>query len=73
MSNLKLILYYTDLLCEKIDLHSDAFIKRIEALKRGDTKQVEFIENMMLKPLDKQISYLAGKASKLGKEKQQDG
>ncbi len=73
MSNIKMILYYTDLLCEKIDLHSDAFIKRIEALKRGDMQQVEFIENMMLKPLDKQIAYLAGKASKIGKEKTQNG
>ncbi len=66
--NRKQILYYADIICEKIDLHAGAFIKRIEALKRGDVEQVEFIEKMMLEPLDKQIAYLAKKASNLGKK-----
>lgn len=63
--NVKRLLYYTDMLCEKIDLHTDEFIKRIEALKVGDTEKVEFIERMMLDPLDAQIQYLAEKASKI--------
>lgn len=63
--NTKQLLYYADLICEKIDLHADAMIKRIEALKRGEKDQVEFIEKMMLEPLDKQIKYLAGKANSL--------
>lgn len=55
------VLYYADLLCKKIDLHVDAFIKRIEARRLGDKNRAEFIEEMMLKPLDKQIVYLAQK------------
>lgn len=68
--NTKNLLYYSDLICQKIDLHADAFIKRIEALKNGDLQRVEFIEKMTLEPLDGQISYLANKATELiGKEK----
>lgn len=69
----KRLLYCADAICEKIDLHTEAFVKRIEALRRGDIEQAEFIEKMMLEPLDKQIRYLAEKASNLGKEKQQNG
>lgn len=61
----KQILYYTDLICGKIDLHTDAFIKRLDALLAGDKEKVEFIEKMMLEPLDAQIHFLAVKASKL--------
>lgn len=64
----KRILYYASLICEKIDLHADAFIKRIEALREGDIERVEFIEKMMLEPLDQQIAYLADKVSKIEKE-----
>lgn len=67
--NTKQILYYADIICQKIDMHADAFIKRIEALKRGDIEQVEFIEKMMLEPLEKQIAYLAKKASNLTRKK----
>ena len=63
--NIKYLLYYTDMLCEKIDLQTDEFIKRIEALKVGDKEKVEFIERMMLEPLDAQIKYLAEKANKI--------
>ncbi len=63
--NTKLILYYADLICEKIDLHTEAFIARLEALREGDLEKVEFVEKMMLEPLDKQIAYLAEKASNL--------
>ena len=59
------ILYYIDLICEKIDLHVDAFVKRIGALRKGDLQTVEFIEKMMLSPLNWQINYLAGKLSKI--------
>ena len=69
-ASIKQIHYYADLICEKIDLHADAFIKRIEALKRGDMEQVEFIEKMMLEPLEKQIRYLAHKASALCAKKE---
>lgn len=64
-TNTKQILYYADLICEKIDLQTDAFIKRIEAVKVGDWQKVEFIEEMMLKPLDAQIIYLANKTGSL--------
>lgn len=66
MSDVKQMLYYADLICEKIDLHADAFIKRIEALRKGDSATVEFIEKMMLEPLEKQIGYLARRASEIG-------
>jgi hypothetical protein len=72
-TNIKTLLYYSDLLCEKIDLHADAFIKRIEALKRGDLERVEFIEKMMLEPLDQQIPYLAMKTNTLIKENKLNG
>lgn len=71
--NTKQILYYTDLICEKIDLRADTFIKRIEALSKGDMEQVEFIEKMMLEPLDKQIVYLVSKATSLGKKEKRNG
>lgn len=63
--NIKQFFYYIDLICEKIDLQTDAFIKRIEAIKTGDWQKVEFIEEMMLKPLDTQIIYLANKTGNL--------
>jgi len=63
--NTKQILYYADLICEKIDLQTDAFIKRIEAVKAGDWQRVEFIEEMMLNPLGVQIVYLANKTISL--------
>lgn len=59
--NVKLVLHFSDLICEKIDLHVDAFIKRIDALREGDEDKVEFIEKMMLEPLDQQIKYLNNK------------
>jgi hypothetical protein len=65
MSNLKLLYYYSDIICEKIDLQTDVFMQRIEALRNGDWGKVEFIEEMMLKPLSSQITYLAEKASAL--------
>lgn len=64
-ANTKLVLYYADLLCEKLDLHVDAFIKRLDALRQGNSERVEFIEKMALEPLDKQIAYLAKKTSSL--------
>lgn len=69
--NLRLIFYYTDLFYEKVDLHTDAFIERIEALKLGDTDKVEFIEKMMLKPLEQQIAFLADKLYKLSSQNEE--
>jgi hypothetical protein len=66
--NTKRLLYYINLICDKIDLSSDAFIKRIDALKRGDMEHVEFIEKMMLEPLDEQIRFLAAKATGIVEE-----
>jgi len=70
MSNTRQILYYADLISEKIDLHADTFIKRIEAMKKGDMQTVEFIEKMMVEPLEKQISYLVKKASTIGRKEE---
>lgn len=67
------VLYYADLLGEKLDLHTDGFIKRIEAQRIGDKERVEFVEEMMIKPLDKQIVYLAGKLSSLIQGKEENG
>ena len=55
------LLYYADLLCQKLDLHISAFVERIEAVKARDRGRVEFLEKMALEPLDQQIKYLAGK------------
>ena len=59
--------YYIELICKKIDLDVDAFLERIEALRQGDKDRAEFIEEMMLKPLEYQTKYLAGKAMKMCK------
>jgi len=56
--NTKLVLNYSNLLCQKIELHADAFLQRIDALCICDTERVEFIENMLLEPLEKQQNYL---------------
>ncbi|MGH7202972.1 MAG: hypothetical protein ACREHC_00840 [Candidatus Levyibacteriota bacterium] len=50
-----------DLLFEKIDAHTDAFIKRIEAMQQGKPEEAEYIEAMVLEPINMQIKYLAGK------------
>lgn len=61
MKNRDSILYYSDLLCKKIDMHVDAFLERVEAMGAKQPGKVEFIEEMTLKPLDMQISYLTTK------------
>ncbi len=57
----KMIYYYADLICQKIDLSTDAFVKRIEALRQGRVEHADFIEKMMLEPLDSQTRYLSEK------------
>lgn len=57
--------YYKDLVCKKIDQGTDAFITRIEARRRGDCERVEFLEKVVLEPLNKQINYLANKTVQL--------
>lgn len=59
--NTKFILYYTDLICQKIDLKTDAFIKQIAAKRNNDPQTVEFIQEMSLVPLSQQIGYLINK------------
>lgn len=61
MKNKDTILYYSDLLCKKIDMHVDAFMERVEAMCAKQTSKAEFIKEMTLKPLDVQISYLTAK------------
>ncbi|MFC1727612.1 hypothetical protein ACFL0Y_03765 [Patescibacteria group bacterium] len=53
--------YYTDLVLKKIDLSTEAFVKRIKKIYLGDWEAVEFIDNMMLEPIDHQVAYLAKK------------
>lgn len=55
------IQYYIDLICRKLDLQLDGAVMRIEAIYAGDRERIEFLEQMMIKPLDAQIYYLAGK------------
>ncbi len=43
----------------KIDISTDAFTTRIEAIRQGDLEKAEFIEKMIVEPVDKQISFLA--------------
>jgi len=69
----KQLTYYIDLICEKIDVHADVFVKRIEALKQGDVERVDFIEKMMLEPLSEQITYLAKRASASIEKRRQNG
>lgn len=63
-------------LSEQIDLHlknldrlidQDTywFCERIEALREGNTKRVEFIENSYLNPLQRKIQELADRMSKI--------
>ena len=61
MKNKDSILYYSDLLCKKIDMHVDAFMERVEAIRAKQPTQAEFIEEMTMKPLGMQISYLTNK------------
>lgn len=56
------LLYYCDLICSKIDMHAEAFAKRFVAFREKDKGKVEFIEKMMLEPLDRQLSFLIDKA-----------
>lgn len=63
--NSKSLIFYAELICRKLDLHVDAFLERIEAIQQGDKNQAEFIEEMMLKPLDHQTKYLADKVIKI--------
>lgn len=53
--------YYIDLIIQKLDLQGDGAVMRIEAIYTGDWERVSFLEAMMLKPLDAQIHFLAGK------------
>ena len=61
---IKLKNFYLDLICKKIDQSSDAFIARIEARRRQDWERVEFLDKVVLEPLDKQVNYLANKVVK---------
>lgn len=57
--------YYIDLIIQKLDLSGEGAVKRIEAICAGDWEKVEFLEHMMIKPLDIQIYFLAGKIHNL--------
>lgn len=64
----KKLLYYADLICQKIDLQTSAAVKRIYAITKGDMEKTEFLEKMMIEPLSLQISYLAEKAINIEKD-----
>lgn len=48
-----------------VDQDTYWFCERIEALRQGNTKRVEFIENYYLNPLQRKIRELADRMSKL--------
>ena len=50
---------------ERIDKASEYFMKRVAALQRGDRWTAEFIEEMHIKMLDAQVSYLVKKLSEV--------
>jgi hypothetical protein len=52
------LLYFTDKLCKKIDMHSDFFFQRVDAVCRGDWEAAEYIEKMMLEPIEHQTRFL---------------
>ncbi len=58
---MKLIKYFKNLLIQKLALRGDAAVRRIEAVCAADWERVEFLEQMMLKPLSRQIYYLSRK------------
>lgn len=53
--------YYINLIIQKLDLNGEGAVMRIEAIYAGDWERVEFLEQMMLKPLNRQMHFLAGK------------
>lgn len=59
--NKKLFDYYFNLYGEKLDLHADGIIKRKEAMVKEDWEAANFIEEMTLKPLEKQMFFLIKK------------
>jgi hypothetical protein len=60
--------YYLDLIDKKLGLRGDTAVRRIEAVCAGDWEKVEFLEQMILKPLSRQIYYLSGKLLELLKK-----
>lgn len=64
MINQKLA-YYLNLIDKKLELRGDAAVRRVEAVCAGNWEEVEFLEQMMLKPLSRQIYYLSGKLLEL--------
>jgi len=60
--------FFVDLLCKKIDQDSEVFMERVQALINKDKEQVDFIENMKLKPINDQIKYLVAKVSQVLEE-----
>lgn len=64
MANQK-ITYYLNLIDKKLCLRGDTVVKRVDAVCAGDWEEVEFLEQMMLKPLSKQVYFLTGKLLEL--------
>lgn len=56
--NKKMFDFYFNLYDEKSDLHTDAILKRKDAMTKGDWDGANFIEEMTLKPLEKQMVFL---------------
>lgn len=64
-------LYLTNL-DRLIDQDTYWFCERIEALREGNTKRVEFIEKSYLNPLQRKIRELADRMSKLSYDRRKE-
>lgn len=63
-SNIKLLCHYEKLIYEKMLQHLDGFLQRVAAFRSGP-QEVEFVEAMVLQPLELQLEYLMKKESAL--------
>ena len=57
--------FYLRNLDRLMDQELDWFIERIEAMKKGDYKRVEYIEKTYLTPLNRKIKEIADRMSRL--------
>lgn len=67
MINRKQLIFLADEICKKIDHQTEAFMQRTHALCKDDLKKVKYIEEMVIKPIEYQIQYLANELEKTTK------
>ena len=63
LSKTRLAFYYSEIICKKVDMSSDAWDKYATYIFRKNRGSAEFVYEMIIKPLNLQIKYLASKAS----------